>query len=793
MHKISFAVATLGVAVSLTSRSADAQVSVGGSASGSVGTPTAPAAAPAAAAPAAPAAAAPAVAPAKSASPPSPLDTPPPAPALAESPPAAPAADAPPAEEDPEAVWAERNRAVTESSSLTGGVGLLHMQHAQGNAPGQFNISFTTEYFSANFLCTPSFPCANPNGSSLSPLMSDTMNHFGGSLQVSATVARWLELYGGTSAVANSDTANKPSLLQVLGDTDIGFKAFGKVGQFFHVGGAAELWLINGTGAVGLDGSGTSGKFRGLATADLRETEKKTPLRFSLNATYSVDNTAQTITSVEQQRNAPITRIERYGLGINRVDHFDIGLGAEAFFVEERIRPFIEYNIMIPVNRQGYACPQVNPSGDNCLALDKLAPSKLTLGGRFFPWKRGFAVTAAFDIGITGMNDFIEEMSPIPPWTFYIGVGWGIDTQERELAKPEVKIVEKEVQVGPLEGHVKGYVHEAGKPENAIPNAIVAFANHTEITSLATGADGHFVTLGLPAAKYDFTVKADGYKDGVCSATLVEAQPTPPPAPVLAPDGTPVPAPANAPAPAPAPTNGKPTIPDVSVNCLLEALPHVGKVVGHVRDAESRSPVGNVTLKLADTGGHEFTQVSDSNGGFHFDGVAPGGYQLTASNDEYMNDVESIDVKPRQDASVDVSLVHRPKNPLVTISQKEIIIKQQVQFATDSAVILPASNALLTEVADVLQRNTRIHSIEIQGHTDSEGDDAHNQMLSEDRANAVRTWLVSHGVAGDRLTAKGYGEKKPLVPNVTAGNRARNRRVQFIIESQDAAAPKAGR
>ncbi len=74
----------------------------------------------------------------------------------------------------------------------------------------------------------------------------------------------------------------------------------------------------------------------------------------------------------------------------------------------------------------------------------------------------------------------------------------------------------------PTLGHIKGYVDEAGHPETGIPNAIIAFANHPEITSLASGADGRFLTLGLPpSGKYDLTVKAEGYKDGTCTRDAV--------------------------------------------------------------------------------------------------------------------------------------------------------------------------------------------------------------------------------------------------------------------------------
>jgi outer membrane protein OmpA-like peptidoglycan-associated protein len=66
-------------------------------------------------------------------------------------------------------------------------------------------------------------------------------------------------------------------------------------------------------------------------------------------------------------------------------------------------------------------------------------------------------------------------------------------------------------------------------------------------------------------------------------------------------------------------------------------------------------------------------------------------------------------------------------------------------------------------------------------------------VLSEQRANAVRDWLTSHGVAPDRLVAHGYGQDKPLVPNVTPAMKAKNRRVQFIIMEQAPGASVGGK
>lgn len=665
---------------------------------------------------------------------------------------------APPSDE-----WKERDAALNESSSLAGGAGLLHTQHAQGNAAGQFRLGFMTEFFSSGFLCNSTFPCRNKNGGA--PVTSDSLSHIGGTISLGVGITKWLEAYANTGAYANSDDQNKPSLLQVLGDTTFGLKAFGKLANTFHAGGFAELLLVNGTGAVGLAGGATSARFGLVATEDLRDMRPSSniPLRFSLNLAYSVDNTGAVVTDTENLRGGvatggtaqPVTRIERFGLKVNRVDHFDLHVGAETFFVDDRIRPFVEYSAYFPVNRQSYLCKPNNPSGDNCLANDKLVPSKITIGSRFFPWKGGFGLTAAMSIGVTGVADFIEEMSPMAPWTLFLGAGWNIDTQDRP---PVEKLVTKEVKIegkAPVRGHIKGTVHEKDKTDE-VKGAIVTWENHPELEALYTGDDGRFVTQELPEGKYAFTVKADGYKDGACDTTLLKG-------------GA-----------------------DATVDCALEALPRVGTLIGHVRDAENMAPVPNAIVKLTDAQSKPLQVSADSNGTYRFEGVAPGTAQLQVDADDYMTFVETADVKVRQEVTADAMIRHRPKQGLVQVGKTEITIKQQIQFAVDQAVILPESTPLLNEIADALIHNPRIKRVEIQGHTDNSGTPEHNQTLSDQRADAVRQWLVAHGVTTDRLVSKGYGQTKPLVPNVTPAMKQKNRRVQFIITDQDAAATDAG-
>ena len=73
--------------------------------------------------------------------------------------------------------------------------------------------------------------------------------------------------------------------------------------------------------------------------------------------------------------------------------------------------------------------------------------------------------------------------------------------------------------------------------------------------------------------------------------------------------------------------------------------------------------------------------------------------------------------------------------------------------------------------------------LEIQGHTDNVGNDAYNQTLSEARTKAVMMWFTQHGVAANRLTAKGYGKTKPVADNGSDEGRAKNRWVEIADPS----------
>jgi OOP family OmpA-OmpF porin len=129
----------------------------------------------------------------------------------------------------------------------------------------------------------------------------------------------------------------------------------------------------------------------------------------------------------------------------------------------------------------------------------------------------------------------------------------------------------------------------------------------------------------------------------------------------------------------------------------------------------------------------------------------------------------------------------------IVVTEKEtelfdtgMIRLQGVNFETGKSELLPESLPILDQVGPILLKWPQLQ-IEVGGHTDSRGPEAKNQVLSEARANAVRDYLLQKypGIQPSQLTAKGYGESKPMVPNNSALNMAKNRRVEFVVLNKD--------
>jgi outer membrane protein OmpA-like peptidoglycan-associated protein len=122
---------------------------------------------------------------------------------------------------------------------------------------------------------------------------------------------------------------------------------------------------------------------------------------------------------------------------------------------------------------------------------------------------------------------------------------------------------------------------------------------------------------------------------------------------------------------------------------------------------------------------------------------------------------------------------------LATVSEEVrgtvITLSGSILFASAKWELLPAAQARLSGVADALVRKDPTSRIEIEGHTDAQGTPSDNQVLSQRRADAVRTLLVEHGIASDRVSAKGFGQTRPIADNRTTEGRANNRRVEIVV------------
>lgn len=692
-----------------------------------------------------------------------------------------------PAPADEDAFYRDqREQSLTLGNSLSGGVGLLHLQTAFSGAPGTFRTSFISGYFSGSqFLCPTADACTIPSDTEAT---SDEAESISSDIAVSATLLPYLEGYVAMHSAANFNTFGRPKLLQVVGDTNFGVKLFSPVkpDRLFYFGGSLDLWLLNGSGMLGVDNADFT--MRAMAGVDFgrrAESAKRIPIRVHTLLGYLVDGSGNLVEGVEASRGGNrISRIERFGLDINRVDSVLLGFGAE--YDHRIVQPFIEWNFDIPNNRQGYACAAANngrATGDTCLKLVSgfaSTPSRLTLGTRISPGLRGLSGLIAVDIGTGGTSTFIEEVAPEVPWKLFFGFSYSHDVTSTAAPVVQERVVEKVVQLPPPpEYRVVGLVLDE-RTQQPVLNAIVRFQGQA-LTGMVTRPDGSFETTNLQPGMYSFAISAEGYREGQCQISV-----SPPGSTALGAMAVP-PSTAGAQTPPVGPTNpaiaasaqGGPSITNVA--CPLKALPPVGTIQGSLIDAASNTPVPNARLTIRDAKGRELALEADGAGAFRFENVPAGAVRITAEADGYMPQNVELEVRARAEQRPTLQLNKRPKKSSVTVTAKEVKLTRQVNFSNDSATITQDSMGLVQEIAMTLREHPELIRIEIQGHTDNSGAPAYNKRLSQERAESVRNALVSLGIETARLTAVGYGQEKPLGPNSSDAAKAKNRRVQMMV------------
>jgi outer membrane protein OmpA-like peptidoglycan-associated protein len=121
------------------------------------------------------------------------------------------------------------------------------------------------------------------------------------------------------------------------------------------------------------------------------------------------------------------------------------------------------------------------------------------------------------------------------------------------------------------------------------------------------------------------------------------------------------------------------------------------------------------------------------------------------------------------------------ETPRAVLTESKIELREAVYFDLGKDTIQARSFALLDDVARILRENPQVARVSIEGHTDASGPADLNRKLSKARAEAVKAYLVSKGVAAERLEAQGFGPDRPVADNATKEGRERNRRVEFAV------------
>jgi outer membrane protein OmpA-like peptidoglycan-associated protein len=628
--------------------------------------------------------------------------------------------------------------------TVEGLLGGVHVVEAGSGSRGSFRVGLNGGFFRKDGFTT----------------RGDRHRQGVGALVLDVSPIEHLELAARVQVASTDNRANEPGLIQAVGDTHLFAKGYAHALPWLALGGDLELGLLNGVGSVGLRDGAVNVGLRANASADLRALrEHALPLILRGNLRYLFDNSGKLAGGIERDRydslgNASprdseyrqlLTPAERSALGIQRVDQLAFTFGVEVPLhphARVHLSPLVEWSVAVPINRQGFDCLATDVPGqrDGCLDQTGFAtrPSTLSLGLRAQPYVEGLGVLLAVDVATSGAREFVRELAPQPRYMLRFALSYAYDPLAR--VAPRTRVQRIEIPAGNTRGRIVGQVvdAESGGP---LANAIVHFEN-TSLSDVVSDEAGAFRSAELGPGAQGMRVRAEGYREALCVA-------------VVGSQGS-----------------------EVNARCELTPSAFYGQLEGRITD-HAGTPVANARITLR--GASEAMLASDGGGSFRVAKLFEGDYELLVSADGYFPRSSRFTISRGAESTPALTLIPRPEAPTVRVTAKRVVLLKPLAFAPDTAILLPESEPQLAELHEQLQKHGELKVLEIQGHGEDVPVPPGAAPLTQQRAEAVRNWLLGAGVASERLTAKGYGTTRPLVPNITPANRARNRRIEIVV------------
>lgn len=614
-------------------------------------------------------------------------------------------------------------RNVRDASGEGGAIGVLHVGSAHFGAPHVLHLSAGAEYFHSNDF----------------PVLTATDTRSAGVFALGYTFTPWLQGYASYTVVANTNNRSSPHLIQDQGDATFGLAVGSEVANGLSLGLDARGLLSPGTGNQDVSRSVLGFFPRGLLTYDLHALSPSIPLRAHLNAGLLFDKTTTFANG------HTLTAAEEFALQTNRFNRLALGGALEVPLTA--VTPFVEYNAAVPLGASNLIAPD-----NTTVSAGAAMAQTLGLGVRVTALQ-DLTLNAAVDLGLA--RTVAYGIPATPPFNILFGATYAIDPFAGQRTKVVDRTYERTLTAAapPATGRVEGTAVDAssGKP---LPGVVVAFADLPPVASDA--ARGRFLSYELPPGTVKLSAMLAGYQPASADAVVeagktstVQLRLTPEPKPVAATEAA------------------KPGSLSVKVLAKKKKLASATVTLTGGTGAPPTIAANGEAVKLP--AGHYTLSVAA-------EGFTGQSREVDVAADK--STVERFDLKP---AAAETPAP--PKKQLVVIVKNKLVIKQQVHFATNKAVILRDSFALLDQVADAIKTNA-LKKVLVEGHTDNQGPKELNLKLSADRANAVRAYLLKKGIAADALEAKGFGDTKPVAPNMTAKGREANRRVEFTIEER---------